>query len=821
MGLESTNLFRQASDAMEREDYDKALQLSLKALEQNDLALDNRLRLYVMIASCYYQQNNYEEAISWFEEAEAGADMADHEIYYYARSLYHGERYDEAARILDQMMGRMDDNASANHLRGLIEYNLDNTDFDKALNWLMKAAELDEDKAENFYIGDCLRLLERYEEAIPWYEKALSENPGLAFGYYYYGITLYFADRVNDAIASLQKAVKLDDTHQQSHLDLGRIYTGTGQKNEALHHIQRALELGHPEAKEALSDLAQSEFGDSSGADGGQESSVQTRGQGFNQLDEYYDSPTGYYTFPENEADKRIHPLIQKTENTQLHQFEGKLYTRFAGLILGLLFVGAAFFWAYEKVDEMPPTLDIPLKAHVQTEFSGSSVLSDGETALSPRISRGTALLPVAWYRGDLMVELPDGQRGLLPRNTIDRFYNVTIDGGSHIYDDIHGQAFSGRVDEDGAEGIVLSNIDQLDERRYRVRLDDGRVGYINRYSIRDGLRQLDIPTINRDNRRIYQIDHLNKKLAGADQRQVTRRLGIPASRINDTAAGRTVYLFPNVMIVDQGQRYPRAAVIMQGENVTQVLPQGEPKTVYADQFAATPLIQNLGLPNLYLQDTPWHVHAGRNWIDDLKDWSAWVGWIVHILVIIIIIALFLVVLYGFFSLPLLLAWPVALFMGTKTKLPNGFINAFVWVLMALLFIAFYFASIVTFNIQYGMFILGAYGVVLFFVFLFLTLDATSFINAVRCPDCKIWRCVRDLGSIYLGYDRSVTYEKVYTGSSTSGNVRTNYYEEQPRVSYTYYYQDFFGCRICGSQWSQRVSKHSKRGDMDHSRIPK
>lgn len=815
-------LFNKASQAMENEAYEEALELAQRALQDELTGDEIRQRLYIMIAYCHYQADRYEDALAYFRKGAKDAKMSDDELYAFAHTLYLSDQNDEAAEVLDHIIDRYDDNHDVVHMRGLAEYYRDEPDFDKALNWLQRAAKLDSERTEYFLIADSLRMLERFEESLPYYEKALELNPDADYIYYYYGLSLYFSDRVDETLAAFRKAVELNDDYAQAHMDLGRIYLESGRKNEALVHIEKAVAMGHPDAKDTLKELMESEFDTSQ--------SSQTEEDSQDDEYEYYDDEASYFNFPEDEPDRSIHPLIQPTWYSRLLRFPMKMIFISIGLIIGLLFVVGVFIFEHEKVNEIPPALSESLRAYDNTAFVETSIISEGDKRYERRIARGTTLLPVAWYGRSLLVELPNGERGIVPQNTIDKYYRVYIPPGIHLYDTPQTRSSAGTIGENGTRGVVLSSVGELVSRRYEVQLADGSVSYVSQFSVQSDLSRMEIPRINRSNRRLYQLDHLNDKLAGADLRQLTRRLGIPTSRIIEQNSGRVIYMFPSVMIVNQGERYPRTAVTTKEDRVTAVLPQGEPQTVRADQFTYTAFIQNLGLPNLYLQRAPWTIawqdrepDLISRGLDRVKEWSSLVGWIVHILVIILFIGLVLWVLYGFFSLPLLLLWPFVRLIGTKTKLPNGLINLAIWLLMGILFIAFYYVSVVTFNLTWSGFALTLYGIALFFFYLYLAFQTTSYINCVRCKDCRIWGCTRDLGSIYLGYKRKVSYERVYKGSSTSldGKVRTHYYETRPKVSFTYYYQDFYGCRLCGLRWWNKESAFKQRNDMDHSRIPK
>lgn len=125
-------------------------------------------------------------------------------------------------------------------------------------------------------------------------------------------------------------------------------------------------------------------------------------------------------------------------------------------------------------------------------------------------------------------------------------------------------------------------------------------------------------------------------------------------------------------------------------------------------------------------------------------------------------------------------------------------------------------------DLKMNNFFITLYGIFVFFFFLSMGLQGSQYITSSRCADCRVWKSADLLASIYLGYKRSVSYERVYTGKSTSfyGDTEYHHYEDRPRYSFKYFYQDFFNCGLCGKSWETKETEYRKRADMDHSQVP-
>jgi tetratricopeptide (TPR) repeat protein len=83
--------------------------------------------------------------------------------------------------------------------------------------------------------------------AIEQFHKTIALGDSSSFTFKHMGISQYVAADVSGALSSLQKAVKLDSLDAESHFFLGASLGYTKEKEEALYHLDRSLELMQPD----------------------------------------------------------------------------------------------------------------------------------------------------------------------------------------------------------------------------------------------------------------------------------------------------------------------------------------------------------------------------------------------------------------------------------------------------------------------------------------------------------------------------------------------------------------------------------------------
>jgi len=106
--------------------------------------------------------------------------------------------------------------------------------------------------------GLCLFYLEKYDDALSCYEKAVELDNNCFWAFYNRGELFYHLNKVNEALQDLNKALEIRPTTENSSLFLwlGVLYAVDGKDNEtAMSFLQKAKELGHKDAQECIDEL--------------------------------------------------------------------------------------------------------------------------------------------------------------------------------------------------------------------------------------------------------------------------------------------------------------------------------------------------------------------------------------------------------------------------------------------------------------------------------------------------------------------------------------------------------------------------------------
>ncbi|MGD0650312.1 MAG: tetratricopeptide repeat protein [Verrucomicrobiia bacterium] len=104
--------------------------------------------------------------------------------------------------------------------------------------------------------GACLNNLGLYEKGLPYHDKALEINPGIASIWHNKGVALYCLRRFDEALACYEKALSIDPQYANAWNNKGMLLEALGRNNEALGCFDKALAI------EPLFALAWSEKGE-------------------------------------------------------------------------------------------------------------------------------------------------------------------------------------------------------------------------------------------------------------------------------------------------------------------------------------------------------------------------------------------------------------------------------------------------------------------------------------------------------------------------------------------------------------------------------
>jgi len=116
--------------------------------------------------------------------------------------------------------------------------------FDEAIETIHKAIKLDPlSSLNNFKLGNILRLARRYDEAITQLKKTLEMDPGSIGALWNLGIVYEQKKMYKEAIAEIQKSINVSPGMTSSIAVLGHAYAVSGNRSEAKRILDELLEL--------------------------------------------------------------------------------------------------------------------------------------------------------------------------------------------------------------------------------------------------------------------------------------------------------------------------------------------------------------------------------------------------------------------------------------------------------------------------------------------------------------------------------------------------------------------------------------------------
>lgn len=120
--------------------------------------------------------------------------------------------------------------------------------YDSAIQYFKRAAELVptlESASTHYYLGLSYFFLQRHNEAVEAFSRALLYAPFHAEGYFYRGCTYIRQDRYSLAIKDFRSALQYNATDAASMGILGSLLINSGQKSEGCVRLLKAAELGY------------------------------------------------------------------------------------------------------------------------------------------------------------------------------------------------------------------------------------------------------------------------------------------------------------------------------------------------------------------------------------------------------------------------------------------------------------------------------------------------------------------------------------------------------------------------------------------------
>jgi len=121
--------------------------------------------------------------------------------------------------------------------------------------WVIIPIEIDRKIATKFmFRGDSYVKLKRYEDALADYDEAIDLDDYYV-AYCRKGEILYFSDEIHDAIDGLNNAIERKPDYAHAYYLRGLCYLEIDNEDDAEYDLEKACDLGHEEACEALEEF--------------------------------------------------------------------------------------------------------------------------------------------------------------------------------------------------------------------------------------------------------------------------------------------------------------------------------------------------------------------------------------------------------------------------------------------------------------------------------------------------------------------------------------------------------------------------------------
>lgn len=238
--------FNLANFYQKQNDFTKAIN-TYNEIEYGDLTKDQKLEYNYKLGYCYFNNNNLEQSKSYFANVkDTKSKYSSPSTYYFAHILYSEAKYDVALKEFKSLKNDKNFKGIVPYYIAQIYYIQGNyAELVKQANELSQLSNSKRSNETNRMLGEAYCKLERYEEAIPYLEKGVKDNPAATpEDNYLLGYTLSKNERYSEAIPYLLKATSNKDSLSQNALyNIGYCYLKTGDKVSARSSFQESYSL--------------------------------------------------------------------------------------------------------------------------------------------------------------------------------------------------------------------------------------------------------------------------------------------------------------------------------------------------------------------------------------------------------------------------------------------------------------------------------------------------------------------------------------------------------------------------------------------------
>lgn len=193
-----------------------------------------------------YEKDKYEEALSYFSQYETAAKtpITDYLFWYRKGFMNNAQKNYEAAKIA--LVRSLENKADYENTYLELGYACSRLKQDNdAINYFTKAKELNPTNHVAYNgIAEVYRDNKKdIDQAMTWYQKALSVKTDERKACFGMGYCLNSKGRYSEALSYLKKAIEKEPTYTAAYVELGYSYFKTGENAQAETNLKKALEL--------------------------------------------------------------------------------------------------------------------------------------------------------------------------------------------------------------------------------------------------------------------------------------------------------------------------------------------------------------------------------------------------------------------------------------------------------------------------------------------------------------------------------------------------------------------------------------------------
>jgi tetratricopeptide (TPR) repeat protein len=194
-----------------------------------------------MLGASYYFTNNFKQTVETLKPIEAVLVGEPELAYFYGISLIQLERNTDAAPVFSRLAAASQKNAEA--LAYAAQGFMISGDYQRAIKEFRAVTALAPQMPKiNFFIGQSLIRLNRFDEAEKVFRQELQINPADESSKYHLAFTM-IERKINpdEAVSLLKEAIDLRPDYPEAHYQLGKIHNERNEIEKAIEHLEAAI----------------------------------------------------------------------------------------------------------------------------------------------------------------------------------------------------------------------------------------------------------------------------------------------------------------------------------------------------------------------------------------------------------------------------------------------------------------------------------------------------------------------------------------------------------------------------------------------------